>query len=64
MLVTFRVKDVETKLHSKPAAINAHELVALMRKLHSSNSTILEAQAAAVRATMAYLEKHFAQARD
>ena len=31
MLVTFRVKDIETKLHSKPAQIRPQELAALMR---------------------------------
>lgn len=40
MLVTFRVKDIETRLHSKPAPIRPPELAALMRRLHSSNSTI------------------------
>ncbi|KPF72311.1 MAG: hypothetical protein HEQ21_19895 [Blastomonas sp.] len=40
MLVTFRVKDIETRLHSKPAPIRPSELAALMRRLHTSNSTI------------------------
>lgn len=35
MLVTFRIKDTATRLHSKPAVISALELAALMRKLHS-----------------------------
>ena len=34
MLVTFRVKDIETRLHSKPAQIRPPELAALMRRLH------------------------------
>ena len=40
MLVTFRIKDTETKLHSKPAAISASELAALTRKLHMGDSAI------------------------
>ena len=40
MLVTFRVKDIETRLHSKPAQIRPPELAALMRRLHTANSTI------------------------
>ena len=40
MLVTFRVKDIETKLHSVPAQIRPQELAALMRRLHTANSTI------------------------
>lgn len=40
MLVTFRIKDHETRLHSKPAAITPLELAALVRKLHGSHGTI------------------------
>ena len=40
MLVTFRVKDIETRLHSVPAQIRPQELAALMRRLHTANSTI------------------------
>ena len=40
MLVTFRIKDIETRLHSKSAQIRPPELAALMRRLHTSNSTI------------------------
>ena len=34
MLVTFRIKDTVTKLHSKPAEISFRELASLMQKLH------------------------------
>ena len=40
MLVTFRVKDIETRLNSKPAQIRPPELAELMRRLHTTNSTI------------------------
>lgn len=40
MLVTFRVKDTHTTLHSRPAEITALELAALTRRLHSSNATL------------------------
>ena len=40
MLVTFRVKDTYTTLHSRPAEITALELAALTRRLHSSNATL------------------------
>jgi len=40
MLVTFRIKDRETTLHSKPASITALELAALVRKLHGEHGTI------------------------
>jgi len=38
MLVTFRVKDIETRLNSKPAQICPPELAALMRRLHTADS--------------------------
>lgn len=40
MLVTFRVKDTATRLHSKPAEISAHELANLLRRLHASCAAI------------------------
>lgn len=40
MLVTFRIKDTVTKLHSKPANIAPTELAALMRVLHANNTPI------------------------
>ena len=43
MLVTFRVKDKTTRLHSEPAEISALELASLMRRLHAGHADI-EAQ--------------------
>ncbi len=40
MLVTFRVKDTNTRLHSEPAEISALELASLMRRLHASDAEI------------------------
>lgn len=38
MLVTFRIKDTTTSLHSMPATISVLELAELMRALHASDS--------------------------
>ena len=38
MLVTFRIKDTATPLHSKPATVSFLELAALMRKLHTHDA--------------------------
>ncbi|MBL4641406.1 MAG: hypothetical protein JKX86_06265 [Verrucomicrobiales bacterium] len=40
MLVTFRIKDTATPLHSKPATVSFSELAALMRKLHSHDAAL------------------------
>lgn len=40
MLVTFRITDMSTPLHSKPAAISPRELAALMRQLHAGDVPI------------------------
>ena len=40
MLVTFRVKDKTTRLHSEPAEISALELASLMRRLHAGHADI------------------------
>ena len=40
MLVTFRIKDTITRLHSTPATISVHELAALMRRLHASDAAL------------------------
>ena len=40
MLVTFRIKDTQTQLHSRPAEISALELAALTRRLHSGNAAL------------------------
>ncbi|ANC50760.1 hypothetical protein CP97_15069 (plasmid) [Aurantiacibacter atlanticus] len=37
MLVTFRIEDTRTQLHSTPAEISALELAALTRRLHASD---------------------------
>ena len=40
MIVTFRIKDTQTQLHSRPAEISALELAALTRRLHSGNAAL------------------------
>ena len=40
MLVTFRIKDTVTMLHSKPAEISFRELASLMRKLHINKADL------------------------
>lgn len=40
MLVTFRIKDTSTPLHSKPAEITPRELAGLMRRLHANDTQL------------------------